>query len=142
MGKVQVGVVGVGWIAQVIHLPILVKLPDVQVVAICDKDKPKARFVAEKFAVRRYYNDLEEMLLEEDLSAIDVCTSTDAHKEVAQRALRARKAVFVEKPLARNFAEAKEINDVARRKQSLLMVGMNNRFRPDAMILKSFIEGG
>ncbi len=48
MGKVQAGVVGVGWIAQVIHVPILVKLPDVEVVAICDRDKSKARFVAEK----------------------------------------------------------------------------------------------
>lgn len=142
MGKVQVGVVGVGWVAQVIHLPILVKLPDVEVVAICDVDKPKARFVAEKFGVRRYYNDLDEMLLAEELSIIDVCTSTDAHKDVAIRGLRAKKAVFVEKPLARTFAEAKEINDVAKKEKSLLMVGMNNRFRPDAMIMKSFIEGG
>lgn len=123
MGKVQVGVVGVGWIAQVTHLPILVKLPDVEVVAICDKDKSKARFVAEKFGVRRYYDDIDDMLQLENLSAIDVCTSTDAHKSVALRAFKAKKPVFMEKPLARTYAEAKEINDAARKEKCRLMVG-------------------
>ena len=142
MGKLQLGVVGVGWIAQVIHLPILRKLPDVEVLAICDKDKRKAKFVAEKFGIRRFYNDLDEMLLAEDLSAIDVCTSTDAHKDVAISALKAGKAVFVEKPLARTLEEAKSIDDAAKKSKAVLMVGMNNRFRPDAIILKSIIEGG
>ncbi len=73
MGKVQAGVVGVDWIAQVIHLPILVKLPDVEVLAICDRDKSKARFVAEKLGVRRYYDDMLQL---KNVSANDVYTST------------------------------------------------------------------
>ena len=50
MEKVRIGIVGVGWVAQVIHLPILRKLPEAEVVAICDKDKAKVRLVGEKLA--------------------------------------------------------------------------------------------
>lgn len=141
MDKVRVGVIGLGWIAQVVHLPILLKHPEADVVAICDHDKSRCRLVAEKFGIRKVYTDLARMLESEDISAVIVCTSTDAHKENTLAALKAGKDVLVEKPIARNYAEAKEIAEAAKSTKRKLMVGMNHRFRPDAMILKSFIEG-
>lgn len=130
-----------GSIAQTIHIPILMKLPDAEIVAICDRDKSKAQFVAEKFGIRRFYSNYEEMLLrEEDIQAINVCTSTNAHSEVAITSLEFKKDVLVEKPLARSQKEAEEIVQTAKKQHRKLMVGMNNRFRPDSMILKSFIE--
>jgi predicted dehydrogenase len=141
MDKVRLGVVGVGWAAQVIHLPILMKHPESQVVAICDKDKAKVRLVGEKFGIARQYTDVDEMLAENSLDAILVCTSTDAHRDVAVAALRAGKDVFVEKPIARRYQEALDMVSAAKESRRKLMVGMNHRFRPDTMILKSFIEG-
>ena len=140
MEKVRVGVVGLGWIAQVTHLPLLQKLQDADLVAVCDRERAKARLVAEKFGVRRVYTDLDQMLSGEELDAVIVSTSTDAHREVAVAALRAGKDVLVEKPIARSYAEAAEIAEVARETKRKLMVGMNHRFRPDTMILKGFIE--
>jgi predicted dehydrogenase len=140
MEQVKVGVVGVGWIAQVVHLPILTKLPDAEVVAVCDRDRSRARLVAEKFAIKRLYTDIHQMLESEDLSAIVVCTTTDAHKEIALAALKAQKDVLVEKPIARRHAEAVEIAAAAAQSKRKLMVGMNHRFRPDTMLLKSFLE--
>ena len=52
------------------------------------------------------------------------------------------KDVFVEKPITRTYAEAKDLTELANREKRKLMVGMNNRFRPDTMILKSFVEKG
>ncbi len=141
MEKVKVGIVGLGWVAQVIHLPVLLKLSEAEVVAVCDREKAKARLVAEKFGVKRLYADLKQMLENEDLSAVIVCTSTDAHKEATIAALRAGKDVLVEKPIARHYAEALEIAEAVKETKRKLMVGMNHRFRPDTMILKSFIEG-
>ncbi len=141
MEKIKIGIVGLGSIAQTIHIPILNKLPDAEIVAICDRDKSKAQFVAEKFGIRRFYSNYEEMLLrEEDIQAINVCTSTNAHREVAIASLELKKDVLVEKPLARSQKEAEEIVQTAKKQHRKLMVGMNNRFRPDSMILKSFIE--
>jgi predicted dehydrogenase len=141
MERVRVGIVGLGWIAQVVHLPILLKLPEAEVVAVCDRDRNRARLVAEKFGLLRVYTDASEMFQKEDLKAVVVCTSTDAHKEVTIAALKAGKDVLVEKPIARTYPEALAMAEVAAAEKRKLMVGMNHRFRPDTMILKSFLEG-
>lgn len=141
MEKARIGIVGLGSIAQTIHLPILSKFPDVEIVAVCDLDRAKAQFVADKFKVRRYYNNFEKMLaIEQDLDGFDICTPTLLHKDMAIAALAEKNNVLIEKPLARTAMEAEEIAAAARKYHQTLMVGMNNRFRPDAMILKSFIE--
>jgi len=141
MEKARIGIVGLGSVAQTIHLPILSKFPDVEIVAVCDLDRAKARFVADKFNVRRYYNNFEKMLaIEQDLDGVDICTPTARHKEMAIAALGEKNNVLIEKPLARTALEAEEIAAAAKKYHQALMVGMNNRFRPDAMILKSFIE--
>ncbi len=141
MDRVKVAVVGVGWVAQVVHLPILMKLPEAEVVAICDRDRSRVRLVAEKFGIKKAYTDLRQMLEREELAAVIVCTSTDAHKEVTLASLEAGKDVLVEKPIARRHTEAVAMADMAKSSKRKLMVGMNHRFRPDTMILKSFIEG-
>ena len=141
MEKARIGIVGLGSIAQTIHLPILSKFSDVEIVAVCDVDRTKAQVVADKFKVRRYYNNFEKMLaIEQDLDGIDICTPTKLHKEMAIAALAEKNNVLIEKPLARTVLEAEEIAATAKKYHQALMVGMNNRFRPDSMILKSFIE--
>ena len=141
MEKARIGIIGLGTIAQTIHLPILTRMSDAEVVAVCDVDRAKAQFVAQKYGIRRYYNSFERMLAaEQEIDAVDICTPTISHKEVAIAALESKKNVLVEKPLARTQKEAVEIVSAVKKHHLILMVGMNNRFRPDAMILKSFIE--
>ena len=131
MEKARIGIVGLGSIAQTIHLPILSKFPDVEIVAVCDVDRAKAQFVADKFKVRRYYNNFEKMLaIEQDLDGIDICTPTILHKDMAIAALGEKNNVLIEKPLARTSMEAEEITAAAKKYHQTLMVGMNNRFRP------------
>ena len=142
MEKLRLGIVGLGWVSQVFHLPLLTKFEDAEVVAVCDKDKARSKMIAEKFGIARYYTDYQQMLATEDLAAIDVCTSTDAHLPVTLASLEAGKDVFVEKPIARHYSEAVQMADAAKLHKRKLMVGMNNRFRPDTMILKSFVEKG
>ena len=141
MEKTRLGIVGLGWIAQVVHLPILMKASEVEIVAACDVDRRRGKLVTEKFHIPRFYDDIEHMLNEADLSAVIVCTSTDAHREATLACLRAGKDVLVEKPIARRLSEAVDMAEAAKTARRRLMVGMNHRFRPDTMILKSFIEG-
>jgi predicted dehydrogenase len=141
MERVRVGVIGLGWIAQVAHIPVLQKLPEADLAAVCDRDRGKARLVAEKFGLKKVYTDLRQMLDQESLDAVIVSTSTDAHKEAAMAAIQAGTAVLVEKPIARTSAEATAIAEAAAAAKVKVMVGMNHRFRPDTMILKSLIEG-
>jgi predicted dehydrogenase len=142
MDQVRIGVVGLGWVAQVFHLPLLSKFPDVKLLAVCDKNKEQARQIAEKFNVPSFYGDYEQMLAKEQLDAVIVCTSTDAHLPIALAVMESGRDVFVEKPIARLYAEAVKITEASKETKRKLMVGMNSRFRPDIMILKSMVEEG
>lgn len=141
MDRVKTAIVGAGWVAQVIHLPILMKMPEVQMVALCDRDKGRVRVVGEKYNIAKQYTDVSDLLAHEEIDAAIVCTSTDAHRDVTVALLRAGKHVMVEKPIARTSAEAEAMAVAARECKRTLMVGMNHRFRPDTMILKSMIDG-
>ncbi len=142
MKNIRVGVIGLGWVAQVFHLPVLSKIDDVEIVAVCDKDKPRSRSIADKFDVTNVSTDPRQIIDRDDVDAVLVTTSTDAHHPIVTAALAAGKDVFVEKPIARTYHEAKELTELAHKEKRKLMVGMNNRFRPDTMILKSFVEKG
>jgi predicted dehydrogenase len=140
MEKAKVGMIGLGWIAQVFHMPIISKFNDAEITCVCDRDKTRARAIAEKYGIKRFYTDYKEMLANEELDAVDICTSTDMHKEVSIACLEAKRDVFVEKPIARKLDEAIAIAESVKKNRRQLMVGMNHRFRPDAMMLRSFIE--
>ncbi len=143
MQKARIAVVGLGTVGQTVHLPILSKIPEAEIVAVCDLESSKAEFVAKKYEIPRYYADLNEMLKHEDaLDGVDICTSTFAHLDASLAALESKRHILVEKPLARTYEEASKIVSTAKRHQRKVMVGMNNHFRPDAMILKSMIQGG
>ena len=138
--KPKIGIVGLGWIAQVFHLPVLTRFTDVEIPCVCDRDKNRAKAIAERYGIPRFYSDYGEMLKNEELDAVDICTSTDAHTEIAIASVEMKRDVFVEKPIARKYDEAIRIAEAVRKNKRKLMVGMNHRFRTDSMMLRSFIE--
>ncbi|CUS97115.1 Gfo/Idh/MocA family protein [Candidatus Chrysopegis kryptomonas] len=143
MEKVKLGIIGLGGIAQGVHLPILSKLENVQILAVCDTDKTKAKMLAEKYNVPYFYTDYEKMLYEVDeIEAVEVLTPTNLHAEMVIAGVSSGKDVFVERPLARSYKEAESVVKVIEEKQRKVMVGMNLRFRPDCMLMKGFIEQG
>ncbi len=143
MERARIAVIGLGTISQNVHLPILTKIPDAEVVAICDVDIGKAQFIARKYNIPHYYKDYKELFdVEDEVVGVDICAPTNFHHDIALAALEAKKHLLVEKPLARNQKETIEIVAASKKNGRKVMVGMNNRFRPDAMILKSFIDGG
>lgn len=143
MEKVKLALIGCGNVGQVVHLPILQKMNDVEMIAVVDPDKRKAQAVALRHNIPNYFTSLEDLLKSpaaEGLQAVDICSSTDTHKDLAVKAMAAGLDVLVEKPIARTYKEAAEMVEASKKYNRRLMVGMNNRFRPDTMILKTFIE--
>jgi len=139
--KVRMGVIGCGAITQIIHFPILSKMEDVEIVAIADSDKTKVQALGEKYHIDNTFTDHAKLLEMDDIDAVHICTPNSMHAEMTIDALSAGKHVMVEKPIARTYEEAKSMADEARKRKMKLMVGMNHRFRPDAMILKNFVKG-
>ncbi|MBC8044671.1 MAG: Gfo/Idh/MocA family oxidoreductase [Rhizobacter sp.] len=142
MDKVRVGVIGTGVIAQITHLPLLSKLENVEITALADVEVQKAKLLGEKYRIKHVFKDYREMLALPDIDAVIISTPTNTHHEIALACAAAGKHCLVEKPLARTAKEAKEIADAAAKGGIKLMVGMNQRFRPDAMVMKSFLDSG
>lgn len=140
--KLRVGIVGAGGIAQLIHLPIIKKLEDAEVVAIADVDLAKAASVAEKFKIPHFFRDPERLLSREDVDVIHVLTPTNSHMAMTLAALSAGKHVLVEKPIARKAEEAHRMVKAAKDADRFLMAAMDLRFRPDIDTLRKFVSGG
>lgn len=138
---IQVGVIGVGAISQIVHLPILSEREDVDVVAVADTDRPKADTLANRFEVPRVLSD-QELVQAEDIQAAVICTPNHLHETLAIAALEAGKHVLVERPLALTPEGVRRVLDAADAAGRCLAVGMNHRFRPDAGALASFVAGG
>jgi predicted dehydrogenase len=138
----KVGIIGSGAIVQVAHLPVLRKQKSVEVVAICDTDLPKARAIAERFGVKDAYDDIEDLLEHAALDALVICTPNHLHEPHILAALSADLHVLVEKPLALSAASAQKIMRAAEKRERAVVVGMNHRYRPDAQIVRSFVQSG
>jgi predicted dehydrogenase len=140
MDKVRVAMVGAGGISQVVRIPILKKMEDVDLVAICDIDESKASLIADKFSIKSVYDDIEYLLKQEKLDGIFICTPNNMHYPMALAVLQQGIPALIEKPVALNATQAKKIAKKAADSKTKVLVGMNNRFRSDAMILKNFLE--
>ena len=104
--RLKVGIIGGGAITQVAHLPVLKKLKTIEVQAICDTDLPKARALADRFAVKDAFDDIEDLLRFESLDAVVICSPNHLHESHILAALSANLHVLVEKPLAMSAASA------------------------------------
>lgn len=142
MEKSRVLITGLGGIAQIVHLPILSKMENVEIAGICDIDKSKTKSIAQKYGIKEAYTSIDEMLNNVEADCLIVTSPTSLHHEHSIKGLKKGLNVLAEKPLARNYAEAAEIVDAAKKAKKLLMVGMNHRFLPEVMMQESFVSAG
>ncbi|MBW3624487.1 MAG: Gfo/Idh/MocA family oxidoreductase [Armatimonadetes bacterium] len=138
----KVGVIGPNHIGKT-HARVYQNHPDAQLVCVCDLQKPRADEAAAQFGCKAYYS-IEEMLRNEELDAVSVCTggveNGSAHYEPTMQCLNAGAHVLVEKPISNNIEEAREMVRTAWEKGRYLGVNLNHRFVPPAAKAKSWIE--
>jgi len=141
MEKTKVAVIGLGGIAQIMHLPALIKLREAEIVAICDKDLAKAKNIGKKYSIKKIYKTHEELLADNpDVNAVIISTPTDTHMDISIKCLEAGKHILVEKPIALDLKEAARIVEAGEKNNRIVMVGMNNRFRTDVMMQRTFVK--
>lgn len=140
MKKVGLGLIGLGYIGKV-HLRHSLKLANSRLVAVSDLSK-KALNEARNVGVKKTFINYEQLLKERDIDAVIIALPTHLHLQCAKQAAEAKKHIFLEKPIARNVAEAKEIISVARRNSVKLMIGYPLRFNTKFCSLKEKIGSG
>ena len=142
--KLRIGIIGCGGIATSKHMPSLAKVKEVEMVAFCDIIEERAINAAKRFGAEgsKSYVDYKELLKDETLDVVHVCTPNRSHSFITVDALEAGKHVMCEKPMAINSEEAKKMVDAAKRTGKMLTIGYQNRQRKDAKYLKAEADAG
>jgi predicted dehydrogenase len=122
----RIGVVGVGHLGRH-HARILAALPGAQLVAIVDKNRPRAEEIAAASGTRAL-TDYRDLLGQVD--AVTIAVPTELHAEIGGAFLDARIPALIEKPLARSVEEADALIAAATRSNVPLAVGHTERFNP------------
>lgn len=142
--KLRVGIIGCGGIANGKHMPSLAKQKCVEMVAFCDIVVERAEAAAKKYgtAEAKVYSDYRELLKDNSIDVVHVCTPNKSHADITVASLEAGKHVMCEKPMAKTAADARRMVEAAKRTGKKLTIGYQNRFRPDSQYLKKFCEKG
>ncbi len=127
--KFRVGVIGVGAIAKISHLPILSAREDVELVGCMAKHPESARQAQRRYAIGQAVDSIEE-LLKLNLDCAFVLSPKQEHPEQVKKLLQAGVDVFCEKPMGLTLREAHEMAELAEKTGRTLMIGFNRRFAP------------
>lgn len=141
MATLKHGIIGFGFISSK-HINGYKSIPDkVETVAICDID-PAKREAAKKAGYQKVYSDYHDMLADAEIDFVSVCLPNYLHKQVTIDALNAGKHVHCEKPMAMNYAEARQMLETSMRTGKKLMIGLNNRYTPVNQFVRKYVEQG
>ncbi len=141
--KLKVGIIGTGWIAEY-HLIAYKNMPDVEVVAGADLIEGKAKKFFEDNGVEgaRVYLSHKDMLDNEELDAVSVCTYNATHAECTIYALKKGVNVLLEKPMCVTLDEAVKIMRAEKESGKVLSIGFQPRFDENMKMIKKIVESG
>lgn len=138
--EVQLGMIGAGNFAKSVLLPRLAKLGGVNLVGLATATGRTAKAVGEQFGFEFCATDYHELLRREDINTVLIATRHDTHAAMAAEAIRAGKAVFVEKPLATTEEGLAELAVAVEQDKGQVLVGFNRRFSSLAVEMKQFFQ--
>jgi predicted dehydrogenase len=138
----KVAVIGCGTIANSAHIPSYMNNPEAEIVYFCDIIPERAEAAVEKYGCGQAITDYHVALNDPEIEAVSVCTPNHMHPTIAMDALRAGKNVLCEKPAARTYAEALEMQKVQHETGKVLNIGVVNRFNTAVNLIKQYIDSG
>jgi predicted dehydrogenase len=141
---VRLGMIGAGNYAKSMILPVLAKLPGLQLEAICTARGMNADALAKRYGFRRATTDAAALIADPGVNAVAIATRHDSHAKLTAEALRAGKHVYVEKPLALSSEELDAVLEALPKRGSggpTLWLGHNRRFSPFSRRVMTHFEG-
>lgn len=141
--KVKIGIIGCGWIAGA-HIIEYLKMADVEVVALADLIPGKAEAFAKQYGVEgvRFYASGHEMLENEQLDGVSICTYNTQHAPCAIDALEHGVNVMLEKPFTVTLDEAIAVMKAEKASGKILTIGFQPRMSENIQMMKKIIDSG
>lgn len=142
LGIINYALVGAGNFARSMHLPNLNSMKDkYHLTAVMSRTGSNAAFLANLYGAEYSTTDYSDILEDNNIDLVVICTRHDLHADYAIKALNAGKAIFVEKPAAINLSELNELMKTIRETGKPYMVGFNRRFSDYAVSIKKALKG-
>jgi len=139
--KTRIGIIGCGAAAS-FHMWGYMKDSRAQVVAVADVDEKKAKQFAKKNDIESYYANYDELLEQDQIEAVSVCTPPHTHAQIAIKAAEKGKHILCEKPMCTIVDEGKRMVETAQRTNVKLMVGFVTRFSAAFSRVKYLVKDG
>jgi predicted dehydrogenase len=137
---IGIGVIGAGTIAQISHIPYILDDEErFSLVAVADKDEALLTEVADHYHIDARYTDSRSLLDRKDIEAVIVCHS-GTHRDTVLAALDSGKDILVEKPLAWNLREAREIAQRVEQSDRIVQMGYHKLYDPAFPVAKQHVE--
>jgi predicted dehydrogenase len=137
----RVAIVGCGKIADA-HASQIQRIEGCEIVGVCDREPLMAKQLFERFPVKAYYSDLEDLLAGARPDVVHVTTPADSHFKIARFCLEKGCHVYVEKPFTLTLEEAQILIDLAKCKGRLVTAGHDDQFSHVARRMRSLIRSG
>lgn len=145
MSKSKIGIIGCGGIANQKHFPAIQKNADLgEIVAFCDIIIDRAEKANKEFgnANSKVYQNYQDLLKDDNVEVVHICTPNVSHSEIAIAAFAAGKHVYCEKPMSHSATEAQKMVEAWRKSGKKFTVGYQNRFREEVQNLHASCQSG
>jgi predicted dehydrogenase len=137
---IRIGMIGAGMVGQITHLANFASLPGCRVLAIAELRSELGRLAASRYEVPRLYPSHHELLADPDIDAVVVVTRRPATGPIVLDALRARKHVLSEKPMAHTVEQGARLVAAARSANVIYSIGYMKRHDAGVQHAKQFYE--
>lgn len=133
---VKVGLIGLGEVAQLMHLPLLADDRRFAIAAVTDVSPSLVDYVATRYGVPTRHADADALIADPALDAVFILTPDHLHAALLEKAIRAGKHVFIEKPACLTAEQLRPILDIPQRPGQIVFVGYMRRFSRPFLELK------
>ena len=140
--KTRVAVIGVGEIGTRAHIPAYLNNKNVDLVALVDNDEAKLTKAAKKFKIKKYFSSVDNLLHNQEVDAISICTPPNTHGKIALKAFASDVHVLCEKPMTTSVDDGKRMYEASNKREKILMIGFNLRFQPNYRKAYELIKSG
>lgn len=137
----KVGIIGYGKMG-ILHGALVNGSQKAKVIAVCDKSWVMRFGIKKAYRSVKTFSDVKEMLNSVKLDAVIISTPTFNHVESALLCIEKNIDLFIEKPLASSYEDAKRLYDAATQKGVKIQIGFCNRFAPSIAKGKEFLDAG
>ncbi|WP_028560276.1 inositol 2-dehydrogenase [Paenibacillus pinihumi] len=141
MEQIKLGIIGAGRIGK-LHAENLKNLPQVKIKAISDLFADSIKDWAASCGIENVSNDYRNILQDEEINAILICSPTDTHISIIKEAAEAGKHIFCEKPISFNLQETAEIVELVKKHGVKFQTGFNRRFDHNMSRVEELVRAG